>query len=146
MMTYIALVICAGLLALHVAATTGPCTQQLLDTGTSSNLAANIDPDSPATACSMAVCTSTELGGCASAAKENLILVMSDEFNKDGRGLAVYQNDPLWTAENLYYQPTSDMEVYTAQQVATGGELPEVQGSINDWTVLDHRPLESVEP
>lgn len=91
----------AGLLALHVAATTGPCTQQLLDTGTSSNLAANIDPDSPATACSMAVCTSTELGGCASAAKENLILVMSDEFNKDGRGLAVYQNDPLWTAENV---------------------------------------------
>lgn len=84
-----------------MAATTGPCTQQLLDTGTSSNLAANIDPDSPATACSMAVCTSTELGGCASAGKENLILVMSDEFNKDGRGLAVYQNDPLWTAENV---------------------------------------------
>lgn len=90
----------SGLLAVHVAAT-GPCTQQLLDTGIAPSLAANIDAETPATACSRAICTSTKLAGCGSGASENLILVMSDEFNKEDRGLGVYQNDPMWTAENV---------------------------------------------
>ena len=46
-------------------------------------------------------------------------LAFSDEFNAPGRSFAVGAGDERWTADNLWYAGTDDMEVYTPSQVTT---------------------------
>lgn len=47
----------------------------------------------------------------------DLQLVFSDEFEDDGRSLAVEAGDKRWTAERMWYAGTEDMEVYVPDQV-----------------------------
>jgi beta-glucanase (GH16 family) len=47
-------------------------------------------------------------------------LVFSDEFNMDGR--TFYDgDDPYWTAMDMYYYSTGDLEYYNPQSVTTAG-------------------------
>ena len=49
-------------------------------------------------------------------------LVFSDEFEGKDRNLAAGAADAKWTAEDMYYRPTNDLEVYKPEQVqVTGG-------------------------
>lgn len=85
-----------------------------------------IDRDTPPENCVKKLCIG-DYATCdpvAKAANEipysDLILVFSDEFNIAGRDLSVLANDSRWTAENMYYFPTQDIEVYKPEQVTTG--------------------------
>lgn len=84
-----------------------------------------IDPDTPATACTVQLCqgnyaTCDPLSNT-NIPTENLILVFSDEFNTGNRQFGV-GNDFRWTAEDMYYFPTQDIEVYKPEQVMTWSE------------------------
>ncbi|PSC76523.1 Beta-glucan synthesis-associated SKN1 [Micractinium conductrix] len=50
-------------------------------------------------------------------------LVYSDEFNEPSgeRQLGVKNNDARWTAEDMYYFPTNDSEVYKPEQLSVQG-------------------------
>lgn len=64
--------------------------------------------------------SSTPLTSCSKAlGSEMLTLVFSDEFNKSGQEFSVTDNNAKWTAEDLYYKPTQDLEVYLSRQVTT---------------------------
>jgi beta-glucanase (GH16 family) len=80
-----------------------------------------VDPDTPSNARTR---TSTFDGS-------TLNLVFSDEFNQDGR--TFYPgDDPFWTAPNIWYGATQDMEWYgkyyfrfiTAGRVQLGVGMP----------------------
>lgn len=57
------------------------------------------------------------------------ILVFSDEFNKEGRSFKAGDKDPRWTAQDMYYFPTHDEEVYKPEQVTTAGTWGQFVGS-----------------
>lgn len=83
-----------------------------------------IDPNTPSSACTLPLCTGNNFASCnppAAGAQRNLQLVFSDEFNQAGRPLGVEANDTRWTADNLWYAGTDDMEVYRSEQVTTAG-------------------------
>ncbi|KAI3433376.1 hypothetical protein D9Q98_003193 [Chlorella vulgaris] len=48
-------------------------------------------------------------------------LVFSDEFNTPDRDFRAAAQDPKWTAQNLYYSATNDVEVYKPEQVTVDG-------------------------
>lgn len=80
-----------------------------------------IDPDTPLSACQLQLCQG-DYAACAPGqpiVKESLFLVFSDEFEKPGRKFGVTDKDPKWTAEDMYYFPTQDVEVYKPDQVTT---------------------------
>lgn len=79
-----------------------------------------IDPDTPDIACQMLLCQAT-YGQCTANQPPNdqLFLVFSDEFQKDYRTFGVGVGDSRWTAQDLYYFPTQDEEVYKPEQVVT---------------------------
>jgi beta-glucanase (GH16 family) len=78
----------------------------------------------------------------------SLKLVFSDEFNDDNR--TFYPgDDPFWTAPNLWYGATQDMEWYDPTAVTTGGgtlqltlsalaqhNLGYTSGMLNSWNQL----------
>ena len=71
-----------------------------------------IDPDTPAEACVIQV----------PGLPANLTLVLSDEFNADGRQFGAAANDSKWTAIDAWYQATQDLEVYKTDAVTTQSE------------------------
>lgn len=81
-----------------------------------------VDPDTPATACGVQLCTDNSYEACsptdpaATIPRTNMQLVFSDEFNSPGRKMGVDASDPRWTADNLWYLGTFDEEVYTPEQ------------------------------
>ena len=84
-----------------------------------------IDRDTPVEHCVKKLCIG-DYAMCDPVAKEpdqipysDLVLVFSDEFNVAGRDMSVLANDSRWTAENIYYFPTQDIEVYKPEQVTT---------------------------
>lgn len=85
-----------------------------------------IDTDTPGTACQVQLCTgnsdSCNLLINPSPQKDPLYLVFSDEFNTDNRQFSVKSGDKRWTAEDIYYFPTQDVEVYKPEQVMTWSE------------------------
>ncbi|KAJ8071781.1 hypothetical protein OCU04_002095 [Sclerotinia nivalis] len=97
-----------------------------------------IDPDTPQTAMTR---ISTFNG-------ETLNLVFSDEFNNNNR--TFYPgDDPFWTAPNIWYGATQDMEWYDPVAVTTGGgtlqlrmdafpnhNLAYQSGMLNSWNQL----------
>ena len=97
-----------------------------------------IDPDTPASAKTR---KSTFDGS-------TLNLVFSDEFNDDNR--TFYPgDDPFWTAPNIWYGATQDMEWYDPDAVTTGGGTLQLRldnfpnhnlqyrsGMLNSWNQL----------
>lgn len=107
------------------------CQQQFLDAlenvgrNSSYDMVRMIDRDTPDDACTIKMCLG-DYASCDPLAKEpqdieksDMILVFSDEFNQDGRKFGVKDNDTRWTAEDIYYFPTQDIEVYKPSQVTT---------------------------
>ncbi len=84
-----------------------------------------VDPDTPDAACTLDICTG-DYATCNPAngatPKTNMALVFSDEFGKEGRDFSVGAGDPKWTAQDMYYYPTRDLEIYKPEQVTTKGE------------------------
>jgi hypothetical protein len=90
------------------------------------NVSAFIDVDTPDSACTIQRCASPYSDcqvnkGVPAGPTTDYVLVFSDEFSADGRDLSVAGRDPKWTAEDMYYYPTQDMEVYKPEQVQTRG-------------------------
>ena len=82
-----------------------------------------IDAETPDSACQLQLCQG-DYAACApgtSPKKDSLFLVFSDEFNQDNRKFNVESRDPRWTADDIYYFPTQDVEVYKPEQVSTWG-------------------------
>ena len=84
-----------------------------------------IDRETPDANCIKQLCIG-DYATCDPVAREagqipysDLILVFSDEFGQDGRSMGVKANDSRWTAEDIYYFPTQDIEVYKPEQVTT---------------------------
>lgn len=50
----------------------------------------------------------------------SLQLVFSDEFETEGQQLNVAAGNKRWTAEQLHYGATQDIEVYLPEQVGCG--------------------------
>ena len=107
------------------------CQQQFLDAlipvgrNASAPMVAMIDPDTPADQCKKKMCLG-DYATCDPIGNEpqnipysDMILVFSDEFNQADRKFAVKDNDSRWTAEDVYYFPTQDIEVYKPEQVTT---------------------------
>lgn len=107
------------------------CQQQflnaLVDVGRSASapMVDLIDPDTPDDACVIKMCLG-DYATCDPIAKapqdipkSDMILVFSDEFQEEGRKFGVKDKDPRWTAEDIYYFPTQDIEVYKPSQVTT---------------------------
>jgi Beta-glucan synthesis-associated protein SKN1/KRE6/Sbg1 len=65
--------------------------------------------------------------------KKDLILVFSDEFNTEGREFGVTKDDPKWTAEDMYYFPTGDIEVYKPEQATTYSEYEVILACACAW-------------
>ncbi|KAL4425109.1 hypothetical protein ABPG77_008214 [Micractinium sp. CCAP 211/92] len=90
---------------------------------------ANTDFIDPATAdgdCLLPLCEGNSYADChptngSDPPVRNYQLVFSDEFEDDGRSLAVEAGDKRWTAERMWYAGTEDMEVYVPEQVTTSG-------------------------
>ena len=121
------------------AASTAPsystCQRQFLDAlipvgrNASAPMVDLIDPDTPEQDCIKRLCLG-DYATCDPIANNandipysDMILVFSDEFNTDGREFGVKARDPRWTAEDIYYFPTQDIEVYKPEQVTTSGAL-----------------------
>jgi beta-glucanase (GH16 family) len=68
-----------------------------------------VDEDTPNDACTKTLAPNNE----------KLTLVFSDEFQKSGRKFAAKDRDPKWTAEDLYYFPTNNVEIVKPSQVKT---------------------------
>jgi len=104
------------------------CRQQFLNqmaslgkNSTGNNFYTFIDPDTPESACQLQLCQG-DYEACQPGkpvTTSPLYLVFSDEFEKEGRKFAVDARDPRWTAEDIYYFPTQDVEVYKPEQVQT---------------------------
>ena len=81
-----------------------------------------IDPATQDANCQLALCQG-DYNTCFQPGKqaptENLYLVFSDEFEEQGRKFGVEDQDARWTAGDLYYFPTQDIEVYKPEQVTT---------------------------
>lgn len=81
-----------------------------------------VDPATPDANCKIQLCQGN-YDACDplsnSVQKQDLILVFSDEFEEDNRRFDVLARDPRWTAEDMYYFPTQDVEVYKPEQVTT---------------------------
>lgn len=93
---------------------------------TASTYAAFIDPDTPEAACTLQLCQGSYdqcdpliYGKDNPPKKEDLLLVFSDEFEEQERSFAVQDGDLRWTAEDMYYFPTGDLEVYKPEQFTT---------------------------
>jgi hypothetical protein len=121
------------------AASTAPsystCQRQFLDAlipvgrNASAPMVDLIDPDTPEQDCIKRLCLG-DYATCDPIANNandipysDMILVFSDEFNTDGREFGVKARDPRWTAEDIYYFPTQDIEIYKPEQVTTSGSL-----------------------
>lgn len=83
-----------------------------------------IDDDTPLDACTIKLCadkyaTCDPIANGNNVPKKDYILVFSDEFNEEKRELGAEHEDPRWTAEDMYYFPTQDVEVYKPEQVVT---------------------------
>lgn len=83
-----------------------------------------VDKDSPESACRQQLCRGDyaqcdPLNREISPALRDMVLVFSDEFEKEGRRFDVKARDPRWTAEDIYYFPTQDIEVYKPEQIET---------------------------
>lgn len=101
-----------------------------------------IDPDTPDSACSILLCQGSydvcdPIENGPNVKKEPMILVFSDEFEKEGREFDVQANDSRWTAENIYYFPTQDIEVYKPEQVTTYSEFCTLYSLYMYFTVYD---------
>jgi hypothetical protein len=89
--------------------------------------AAFIDPATPADACAKPLCqgpfAACDPNAGAPGPLTDLQLVFSDEFVEAGREFGVKAGDPRWTAQDMYYFPTTDLEVYKPEQVTTYSEF-----------------------
>ena len=113
------------------AKTYSACQQQFLDgliqngREGSASMVDLIDPDTPDDACVLPLCLGDYAtcdpvaNGPENIKKDPMILVFSDEFEKEGRKFDVKSKDPRWTAEDIYYFPTQDIEVYKPEQITT---------------------------
>ncbi|KAI3431296.1 hypothetical protein D9Q98_004355 [Chlorella vulgaris] len=81
-----------------------------------------IDAATPDTACTAQLCTDDfDTCNVASPPLSTLQLVFSDEFETEGQQLNVAAGNKRWTAEQLHYGATQDIEVYLPEQVTTEG-------------------------
>ncbi|PSC67615.1 glycoside hydrolase family 16 [Micractinium conductrix] len=79
-----------------------------------------VDAATPPDACTAEVCTGPfEECDVDAPPTSALQLVFSDEFEEEGQGLAAGEGNPRWTAGNMWYSGTEDMEVYLPEQVTT---------------------------
>lgn len=136
----VVVLLCSSLLSVSVlaqeqgaTASYSACQRQFLDAliplgrNASAPMVDLIDPDTPEKDCIKKLCLG-DYATCDPIANDansipysDMILVFSDEFNTDGREFGVKARDPRWTAEDVYYFPTQDIEVYKPEQVTTSG-------------------------
>ena len=126
MHTFVSLSVMFGALCVSSTQALSQCQNQFIDVangiGRTSlvSMADFIDPDTNESDCKIALCQgSFEECDKDSSLKEDLVLVFSDEFEKPLRRFRPTDKDKRWTAEDIYYFPTQDLEVYKPEQVIT---------------------------
>ncbi|KAL4437123.1 hypothetical protein ABPG75_004262 [Micractinium tetrahymenae] len=112
--------------ALAPAAAQGGCDAALLDTFAAGELSGPqpttqwIDAATPDSACTARPCSgAADPTSDPSPCMESLQLVFSDEFETAGQQFSAGAGNPRWTAENIWYGATEDIEVYVPAQVTT---------------------------
>eukprot|EP00878_Enallax_costatus_P032528 GHUV01035753.1.p1 GENE.GHUV01035753.1~~GHUV01035753.1.p1 ORF type:complete len:387 (+),score=53.49 GHUV01035753.1:114-1163(+) len=82
-----------------------------------------IDSSTPAEACTKSICTGS-YAQCSTVApaKEDLVLVFSDEFNRQGRDFIGQDGDRIWAAMDMYYSSDfAEEQNYKPDKVTVSG-------------------------